>query len=79
MNEKNSYTPINPEKYLCYGLKKPYKEFDNEKIPWSVQFFPIVTMAYSYATFARRVILILHQTNESQVDELEKTLVSFFM
>ena len=22
LNEKNSYTPINPEKYSCYGLKK---------------------------------------------------------
>ena len=22
LNEKNSCTPINPKKYLCYGLKK---------------------------------------------------------
>ena len=32
LSEKNSYTPINPKKYSCYGLKKnSYKEFDNEK------------------------------------------------
>ena len=30
--KKNSYTPINPKKYSCKGLKKnSYKEFDNEK------------------------------------------------
>ena len=31
--KNNSWTPINPKKYSCYGLKKkiPYKEFDNEK------------------------------------------------
>ena len=23
--------PVNPKKYSCYGLKKFYKEFDNEK------------------------------------------------
>ena len=32
LNEKNSYTPINPKKYSCYGLKKKsYKEFDDDK------------------------------------------------
>ena len=32
LNEKNSCTPINPEKYSCYGLKKnSYKEFYKEK------------------------------------------------
>ena len=31
INEKSSYTPINLKKYSCYGLKKLYKEFDNEK------------------------------------------------
>ena len=32
LNEKNSCTPINPEKYARYGLKKnSIKEFDNEK------------------------------------------------
>ena len=30
--KKRSFTPINPEKYSCYGLKKnSYREFDNEK------------------------------------------------
>ena len=31
LNEKKSCTPINPKKYSCHGLKKSYKEFDNEK------------------------------------------------
>ena len=30
--KKNSFTPINPKKYSCYGLKKKIvPEFDNEK------------------------------------------------
>ena len=57
----------------------------------TAQFFPtphslkiylcLVTMVYSCATLAPRVIQIkiIHQTNESQVDELGKTLVNFFM
>ena len=33
LNEKNLYTPINPKKYSCYGLKLKFmKEFDKEKI-----------------------------------------------
>ena len=32
LNEKNTYTPINPKKYSCNSLKEnSYKEFDNEK------------------------------------------------
>ena len=32
--KKNSCTPINPNKYSCYGLKLKFmKEFDKEKIP----------------------------------------------
>ena len=32
LNEKTkSFSPINPEKYSCYGLKKKsYREFDKE-------------------------------------------------
>ena len=31
-NEKNSCTPINPNKYSCYDLEqKSYEEFDKEK------------------------------------------------
>ena len=46
LNEKNSCTPINPQKYSCYGLK--YMEFDNEKnscgskIPLPPITFPMV-------------------------------------
>ena len=39
LNEKNSCTPINPKKYLCYGLKKIHtRNLITKKIPAARKF-----------------------------------------
>ena len=46
--KKNSYTPSNPKKYSCYGLRKnSYKEFDNEKKIPTARKFPSSPVNFS--------------------------------
>ena len=58
LNEKNSWTPINPKKYSCYGLKKnSYKEFDNEKIFLRLENSPPLPHNFSNGPSLRKLIL----------------------
>ena len=63
LNEKNSCTPINPEKYSCYGLKKnSHKEYDNEKkIPAARKFPSPTTHNFSNGPSLTRTSLILNR------------------